>query len=310
MMTRASTFASKHWCWTIHNPTEDLEQLLGDLGESEQVTYLVWGRENCPETGRPHLQGYIHLVNRKRLNAVKALLGGVAHLEKTKGTPWEAAVYCKKDGNFEEFGTPPEPHGNNGVAGQFESYKRWVADFVESNGRGPWEREIAVEHPALYCRYHRALLQLTTHLIPAPRLQEGELRDWQIDLNNIISGEGTDRVVMFYVDKDGGKGKSFFQRWFATNYSDTCQLLCPGKRDDLAHAIDVSKRVFLFNVPRGGMEFLQYSVLEMLKDRVIFSPKYESKTKIIMEKTHVVVFSNEEPDYSKMSEDRYEVVNL
>jgi hypothetical protein len=87
-------------------------------------------------------------------------------------------------------------------------------------------------------------------------------------------------------------------------------LLAPGKRDDLAHAIDVSKSVFLFNVPRGSMEFLQYGVLEQLKDRVIFSPKYESTTKVILQKTHVVVFCNEEPDLTKMSADRYVIRNL
>lgn len=300
----------RHWCFTINNYTEETEQLLGDLGESDQVSYLVFGREVAPTTGTPHLQGFISFVNRKNGHLALGCIGGSGHLERAKGSPFQAAVYCKKETHWEEFGEPPKASGKKGVDGQFELYKNWVNEWVVDHGRGPYESEIALAHPALFCRYNRSLLQLTHHIAPPVRLQEGEIRDWQIDLNNVLTGEGNDRVVMFYVDVDGGKGKSYFQRWFMTNNPTKAQLLAPGKRDDIAHAIDVSKTVFLFNIPRGSMEFLQYAVLEQLKDRVIFSPKYESQTKMILEKTHVVVFCNEHPDMTKMSRDRYHIVEL
>ena len=86
---------------------------------------------------------------------------------------------------------------------------------------------------------------------------------------------------------------------------DRVQLFTVAKRDDIAHAIDVSKDIFLFNIPRGSMEYLSYSILEMIKDRYIFSPKYNSKEKILHGKTRVVVFSNEFPDMNKMSADRF-----
>jgi len=312
---RQLTLKSRHWCFTIHNWIEDTEQHLADLSETEQVEYLVIGREVCPLTGTRHLQGFISYVNRKLGRAVIGDLTSYAnaphaHIEKCKGQPYQAAVYCKKDGQFDEFGEPPTKSGKKGVAGQFAIYRQWVEDFMATHARGPYEAEIAREFPNLFCMYHRRLIELTKHLLPAPRLEEGELRDWQIDLNTTLSDEGNDRVVMFYVDTEGGKGKSFFQRWWMTNYPDRAQLLAPGKRDDIAHAIDVSKSVFLFNVPRGSMEFLQYGILEQLKDRVVFSPKYESQSKIILKKTHVVVFCNEPPDESKMSRDRYHIVYL
>lgn len=83
-----------------------------------------------------------------------------------------------------------------------------------------------------------------------------------------------------------------------------------GKRDDMAHAIDETKRVFIIDVPRGSMEYLQYSVLEMLKDKVVFSPKYESRTKIIPHNVHVVVMCNEQPDMNKLTRDRYNIIEI
>jgi hypothetical protein len=74
--------------------------------------------------------------------------------------------------------------------------------------------------------------------------------------------------------------------------------------------VDVGKKVYLFNVPRGSMEFLNYGFLEMLKDRMILSPKYESCMKLLEYTPHVVVFANEHPDMSKMSADRYNITEL
>lgn len=41
------------------------------------------------------MQGFICLAARARLSTVKTLLGGTAHLEVTRGTPTQAAAYCK-----------------------------------------------------------------------------------------------------------------------------------------------------------------------------------------------------------------------
>ena len=72
----------------------------------------------------------------------------------------------------------------------------------------------------------------------------------------------------------------------------------------MAYAVDPDKRVFFINVPRLGMEFLQYSILEQLKDRMVFSTKYTSEMKVLRTNVHVVVFCNEMPDMDKMSADR------
>ena len=88
------------------------------------------------------------------------------------------------------------------------------------------------------------------------------------------------------------------------------QILSIGKRDDLAHAIKIDTKVFLLDIPRDSMQYLQYSVLEMMKNRIVFSPKYSSQTKILHSTPHIVIFSNEEPNMAAMTEDRYNIITL
>jgi len=290
---------STRWCFTINNPTDvdtgRIAELEGSL-ERSGIAYLVYGRE-VGEGGTPHLQGFVIFSNRRRLRAVREIFGPRGHYECTRATSDQAADYCKKDGDFVEFGTLP---GRRTRVPSVSDFRDWILGNVNAS-----ERDIAQQFPGLYLRYGSRLLALASHLVPTVELVEWPLNEWQNTLHDRIVREADDRTVEFFVDLEGGKGKSYFCRYMYTKYADKVQVLSSGKRDDIAHAIDVTKRIFLFNLPRGGMEFLQYSILEQLKDRMVFSPKYASQTKILLYQPHVIVFCNERPDMTKMSADRY-----
>ena len=98
------------WCYTINNYTEEDRDAVRNL----PCVYNVFGYERGAE-GTPHLQGYIHFKNQKTLSAVKKLLPR-AHLEPRKGTIDQAVDYCKKDGDFEEFGDKPMSQKEKGDA--------------------------------------------------------------------------------------------------------------------------------------------------------------------------------------------------
>lgn len=298
---------TKAWCFTLNNYSEDEYRKIIEYGSSPAVEYLVVGRE-VGDGGTPHLQGYVVLAVRTRMPGVKAAIGNRAHFEAARGSPSSNRVYCTKDGSFQECGTLPA--ALQGKRSDIDIFKDWVQDYVSEHNRRPPESLVAVEHSALWLRYQRRLMSLLDHLCPVPRLVPGEsqLREWQSDLMQVLEEPCDDnRSVMFYVDSEGGKGKSWFCRYCLTVLGKRVQLLQPAKRDDLSHAIDVECSIFLFNVPRGQMEFLRYEVLESLKDQTVFSPKYESQMKILPSVPHVVVFCNEDPDLSKMTEDRYNV---
>lgn len=295
---------SRHWVFTVNNWTQENDDALKALAST--VTYIVYGYETGEE-GTPHLQGYVIFEAAKRFNQVQALLPRGAHIEIKRGSPSQAAEYCKKGGLFTEEGTVPK----QGVGGQFDNFVSWVHEYHREHGQKPSMRDICALFPSLFVRYGKRLEELIEYIVPSPELETAPLRDWQVQLHEIIVElEPDNREILFFVDPDGGKGKSYFQRWMLTRYPKRVQLLGIGKRDDIAHTIDVAKDIFLVNVPRTDMDKLQYTILEQLKDRVVFSPKYNSTVKVLKRVPWVIVFSNENPDTSKMTMDRYVIQEL
>lgn len=293
------SFQGTRWCFTINNPTQEDKDHVAGFGINPLRKYLVVGRE-VGESGTPHLQGFVVFTRAVTRTRVSGFFPR-AHLEATRGTSQQAATYCKKDGDFDEYGECPSNKGANSV---LDALYEWGDEFIQSNGRGPTSPEIAREHPTAYLRYPRAV-KLFEARAPQPSLRVGEPRAWQRLLADELDQEPDDRSIIFYVDSDGGKGKSWFQAWYLTKNPDKVQVLSAGKRDDIAHSVDKTKSIFFFNIPRGGMEYMQYTILEQLKDRMVFSPKYNSTMKYLSATPHVVVFCNEDPDMTKMTEDRY-----
>lgn len=294
---------SSRWCFTLNNYTSDETQLVIQLGEHELVKYLIFGREQG-QSGTPHLQGFIIFTRSVRRTRVSGLIPR-AHLEPARGTSVQASTYCKKDNDYEEFGELPQGNKSNALVDTLVS---WGDAFIAEEGRAPTSPEIAKAHPTAYLRYPR-VCRLFENRAPGPNLRDGTLRAWQQELDQRLGAPPDDRTIEFYVDEDGGKGKSWFQAWYLTLHPETTQILSAGKRDDIAHSICKTKTVFFFNIPRGGMEYLQYTILEQLKDRMVYSPKYNSQMKYLTFVPHVVVFCNEQPDMTKMSLDRYRITD-
>jgi len=292
--------ASSRWCFTLNNPTAAETQVYNDFLSSDQVRYAVVGSE-VGESGTPHLQGFLILHSPRRLAWINEKLPR-SHKERARGTSQQAADYCKKDGIFEEWGSLPDAQGTRSDITRF---REWVA---EQETR-PTQRQIANEFPGLFLRYPR-LTELVEHLRERPVLQLGELRPWQLELETFLDTEADDRSVNFYVNPEGNAGKSWFVRYMVTKKPDDVQFLSIGKRDDLAYAIDENKSIFIFDVPRFGMEHFQYSVLEKLKDQLVFSSKYASRVKVLPKPVHVIVFCNEQPNMAAMTGDRYVINNI
>lgn len=298
---------AKRWCFTLNNYTEEEEANLLTLPDRVDVQYFVFGRE-VGEQGTPHLQGYVYFTVAKRFTFVQSAIPR-AHIEVSRGSPKEASDYCKKDGDFFEHGTVP---GKQGSRSDIDEILQWLDEFIEENGRAPTAREVVRDQPKAFLRY-RDFVHFAQLRAPEPGLIEGDTRPWQADLESILSEPCDDtRSVLFYVDERGGSGKTWFQQYLFTKMPDRVQMLQPATFKDMSYLIDVSKDIFLINVPRGRMESfsLNFSILECLKDRVIQSTKYTPVMKVLRRVPHVVVFSNEDPPRDILSTDRYKVTNL
>jgi hypothetical protein len=69
------------------------------------MTYLIVGDEICPESGTQHWQCFVQTTKKVRMATVKSIFGNSVHCEPMRGTAEQASEYCKKEGNFSEFGT-------------------------------------------------------------------------------------------------------------------------------------------------------------------------------------------------------------
>lgn len=117
---------AKRWVFTQNNYTQQHELLIKGL----ECDYACYGRE-IGESGTPHLQGCVCFSTQKRLTAVKKILP-TSHWEIMRGNIVEASDYCKKDGEFEEFGIMPDI--DNGA----NEKKRW-ADAINACKAGDLE---------------------------------------------------------------------------------------------------------------------------------------------------------------------------
>lgn len=90
------------WCYTLNNYTEEEEAKVQTI----DAVYHIYGREHG-KSGTPHLQGFVYFATLKSRSQVAAYLGGRAHLEPLRGTPSQAADYCRKDGDTFESGELP-----------------------------------------------------------------------------------------------------------------------------------------------------------------------------------------------------------
>lgn len=105
------------WCFTINNFTDDDCLKVLDF----DYKYLVVGQEKG-ESGTPHLQGFVIFKSKKSLAACKKV-HPTAHWEISRGSNQQASDYCKKDGDFEEFGDLPDETGGGAEIDRWKAAK-------------------------------------------------------------------------------------------------------------------------------------------------------------------------------------------
>lgn len=78
----------------------------------DKCSYIIYGRETCPDTGRKHLQGYVEFKDKVSFKVAQKYIGDpVAHIEQRKGTNVQARDYCMKEGDYTEAGTMSKGQG-------------------------------------------------------------------------------------------------------------------------------------------------------------------------------------------------------
>lgn len=296
--------ALKRWCFTLNGYTNsDIEHL--QKQSTEQDCFIKFGEEVAPTTGMKHLQGYIILKNRLRLTQVKKIIGNTAHLEQMRGTIEQNDKYVEKDGKVSQFGNE---HIKNNSQRNYGPHFQEIIDaktaYASDSGEALEEYfPTFVKYPSL-----GKMLMKIKDVIRVERLKnemDSELRPWQQDLANELNGPINNRSIIWIVDPEGNRGKTWLAKYLVLHHPNDVIRLENGKSADIKFAYTGQKTV-IFDLSRSQEDHINYEVIESIKNGIFLSTKYESCMRVYAS-PHVVVFSNFEPDRSKLSADRWDV---
>lgn len=149
---------------------------------------------------------------------------------------------------------------------------------------------------------------------PVKVLNDDKLRPWEIEVIGNIECEPDDRTIYWYWSKSGNMGKTTFTKYLVMRHHAT---ILAGKGADVRNGVvEFVKRngytphLVIYPIPRSfNQEYLSYESIENIKDMLFYSGKFEGGM-VCGNCPHVIVFANEPPDVSRMSEDRWKVFEL
>lgn len=184
------------FCFTLFNYTDETIEW---FDKTEIFKYVCYGREICPKTLKPHLQGYFEFENgnRKSKTACIAYLlreGLVQHPHLTlcNGTAEQNIAYCSKQC------TEDNPFWEKGLRPLGQGHRSDIDVCTDMILNGDSIVQVATEHPSTFVRYHKGLMTFQS-LIQSRR-------NWKTEV--------------FWLWGPSGSGKS---RWAWTTYPDAYQ---------------------------------------------------------------------------------------
>lgn len=179
-----------------------------------------------------------------------------------------------------------------------------------------WEKALGDDMSQNYCGKEgdvilqksipRPLVKVTRDLLQPKQLA---IADRFIEPEHPLFG----RKVYWFWENDGNWGKSFTALYMVDQMN---AILVSGANNDILCGVQKyiethgnAPGIIIFDIPRVNKEHVSYQAIESLKNGCFFSGKYESGM-VRFNKPHLIVFSNEEPETHKLSEDRWVIEEL
>ncbi len=300
--------SARRWVFTLNNYTEEDVERIKEYLTPDVCNYAVVGKEIGEQNNTQHLQGFVHFRGRKTLVALKKNIGN-AHFEVARGSDEDNQNYCRKGEDLlVEVGTPAPKHGTN------VSYL--VASELAARVAGGEQLYALLHSDEKYMVAYNKHMQFVDRMVMVDKSKIGDeafnavygrdhfvMYRWQAELYDILTKSEPDRrKIYWYVDTKGGAGKSTFANMFCSRHLAVKFTL--GRSQDIAYVYNREPVVF-FDFPRSCRNIEDMcSIMEQLKDGLIFSSKYMSEIKRFAP-PHVVVFSNYSAPFGVFSDDRF-----
>ncbi|QSX73076.1 replication-associated protein [Delphin virus 1] len=301
-MAKKQDTLKRMWIFTLNNYSEENVKHIKQYFNDDRCTYAIVGKE-IGESGTPHLQGYVHLKKAVRFTALKKVLPK-AHWEAARGSDTDNQKYCSKDGDvILEIGTP--------AARRKGGILKLVPNMVEKFINNPKYRPTKDEREVMAV-YGTKIKEMATDEREQMDNEESlevykttAWRTWQEELLQELQETPDNRKVIVYVDEKGNNGKSYLSKYLALTGAATFNTT---KMTDVAYTLNGNK-IVIFDLARHSQDQINWGAIEAVKNGLIFSGKYKSKTKVF-KAPHVIVMMNTWPDESRLSSDRWDIRDL
>lgn len=300
----------RKWFVVFNNPGDDFEDKLKILVDTETFR-AVWGqREIGTECGTEHLQVQIYCKKMTYKKMIKIIhdefeKGHVEHVRNEK----QCDKYTVKDdtlikGTRFEYGDVPKQGKRSDLDALREKIKNGAnVEEVKDNDFG------------LYARYKNVLKE-EIEIVRQKSLKESILKmyenvNWKVWQKEVLGKselKPDGRKVHWYWESDGCVGKSFLARYLCANRN--VYYITGGKQQDILFGYN-NEDIIVYDLPRVCEEHMQavYSTIECFKNGMYLSTKYDSRQRFF-NTPHVFVFANYEPDYTMLSQDRWDVIRI
>lgn len=183
-----------------------------------------------------------------------------------------------------------------------EVCKNWKASVQYCKKDGDYScGHVETDHKDEYTRY---MVQ---------KYKDTVWKPWQQNIIEIINSEPDERTVYWFWEPEGNIGKSYLCKYLDWKYD---AIIANGKQADVFNQyrmhleeVKTQPKIAIIDIPRSHQEYVCYSTMEKIKDGLVYSGKYEGM-KLRLIPHHLIVLANFEPDKSKLSSDRWQIVNL
>lgn len=121
--------ASKNWCFTWNNYTEDWFEHLDQM--APKIQGFIYGEE-VGEEGTPHIQGYIEFKDKVRPLEFKDLTKKISWRKRAAhATRMDNITYCSKDGKWKSSGRQFSPPKEIKILKNLRPWQQEVVDIIK-----------------------------------------------------------------------------------------------------------------------------------------------------------------------------------
>lgn len=207
----------------------------------------------------------------------------------------------------EEKGEKGTPH----IQGTLKLKKRQrLTELKKINNKIHWEATKCVSKSIAYCSKSetRAGKQWIHNIDIPETLDIEQPYGWQLEIMKIINEKPDKRTIHWFWEPNGNVGKTTLCKYLVVKHN---AIILSGKATDMFHALSKAKKkeLIIIDIPRVANDYINYGAIEAIKNGLIFSGKYEG-CQLVFNCPHVIIFSNQKPDITAMSKDRWNIVDI